>query len=511
MEASADGWDVVLRGGRVIDPESGLDAVRDVAVVAGRIAAVGAGLRARAGGGDVDVAGQVVTAGFIDLHSHVSDLGGLRLQATDGVTTALELEAGVTPVAQAYQRAADEGRPINYGFAASWAMARMEAVAGLPPDASLGAFMARISDPAWQRPAEPAQVGSLLARLAEDLADGALGIGVLLGYAPAASPAEYLRVAALAAEAGVPTFTHARDLIEMVPATLADGAEEIVRAAAETGAHMHYCHVNSTSQRHIDRVLGLVARAQAAGSRVTTEAYPYGSGMTGIGAAFLAPERLSERGLSPSSLTYAPTGERVASASRLRELRATDPGGLVIIDLLNEDDPADQALLMRSLTFPGAVVASDAMPVTWTAPPADPQAWPLPPAAITHPRTAGTFSRALRLLTRAGSPARHGDGSPPRDGQLSLGQALAKCSLEPARLLQDRVPALRGKGRLQPGGDADIVVFDPDTVTDRASYLHSTRPSEGIRHVLVNGAFVVRDGDLVADARPGRPVRAEPH
>src|SRR6185437_1403086 len=195
----------------------------------GRIAAVGTGLTARVSGGDVDMAGQVVTAGFIDLHSHVSDLGGLRLQAMDGVTTALELEAGVTPVAQAYRRAADEGRPINYGFAASWAMARMETVAGLPPGASLGAFMARISDPGWQRPAEPAQVGSLLARLAEDLADGALGIGVLLGYAPAASPAEYLRVAGLAAQAGMPTFTHARDLIEMVPATLADGAEEIVR------------------------------------------------------------------------------------------------------------------------------------------------------------------------------------------------------------------------------------------------------------------------------------------
>ena len=165
---------------------------------------------------------------------------------------------------------------------------------------------------------------------------------------------------------------------------------------------------------------------------------------------------------------------------------------------------------MRSLAFPGAVVASDAMPVTWTAPPADPQAWPLPPAAITHPRTAGTFSRALRLLTRDGSRAASSEGSPARSGQLSLGQALAKCSLEPARLLQDRVPALRGKGRLQPGGDADIVVFDPDTVTDRASYRHSTRPSDGIRHVLVNGAFVVRDGDLVADARPGRPVRAEP-
>ena len=136
------------------------------------------------------------------------------------------------------------------------------------------------------------------------------------------------------------------------------------------------------------------------------------------------------------------------------------------------------------------------MPLTWTAPPADPQAWPLPPTAITHPRTAGTFSRALRLLTRG--------------GPLSLAQALAKCSLEPARLLEGRVPAMRGKGRLQAGRDADIVVFDPATVTDLASYLDSTRPAAGIRHVLVNGAFVVRDGGIVADARPGRPVRAAP-
>jgi N-acyl-D-aspartate/D-glutamate deacylase len=513
-EASVSESGLVLRGGRVIDPESGLDAVRDVAVAHGQIAAIGTGLPPAVV--DVDVAGQVVTAGFIDLHSHVSDLGGLRLQAMDGVTTALELEAGVTPVADAYRRAAAQGRPVNYGFAASWALARMQAVAGLPPDPSLNGFMARISDPAWQRPAEPAQVAALLARLSADLADGALGIGVLLGYAPAASPAEYLRVAELAAEAGLPAFTHARDLIEMVPGAVIDGAEEIVRAAAQTGAHMHYCHINSTSQRHIGRVLTLVGRAQVAGSRVTTEAYPYGSGMTGIGAAFLAPDRLGERGLAPTSLTFAPTGERVRTEARLRELRQSHPGGLVIIDILSEDEPADRALLMRSLTFPGAVVASDAMPLTWTAPPADPTAWPLPPAAITHPRTAGTFCRALRLLTRdAGQFAADGDpvGRNADDlghGPLSLAQALAKCSLEPVRLLADRVPAMRRKGRLQAGMDADVVVLDPAQITDRASYRHSTRPSAGIRHVLVNGTFVVRDGDIVADARPGRPVRADP-
>ena len=315
MEATADGWDLVLRGGRVIDPESGLDAVRDVAVAADRIATVGTGLTARVSGGDVDVAGQVVTAGFIDLHSHVSDLGGLRLQAMDGVTTALELEAGVTPVAQAYRRAEDEGRPINYGFAASWALARMEAVAGLRPTPAWAPSWPACPTRPGSDPPSPRRSMRCWSGWRRTWPRARSASACYSATRRAASPAEYLRVAGLAAEAGVPTFTHARDLIEMVPATLVDGAEEIVRAAGETGAHMHYCHVNSTSQRHIDRVLGLVARAQAAGSRVTTEAYPYGSGMTGIGAAFLAPERLGERGLTPSSLTYAPTG----GARRQRE------------------------------------------------------------------------------------------------------------------------------------------------------------------------------------------------
>ena len=134
------------------------------------------------------------------------------------------------------------------------------------------------------------------------------------------------RVAGLAAATGVPTFTHCRDLIELTPDTLIDGAEEITRAAGETGAHMHYCHINSTSTRHIDRVLALVERARAEGGTITTEAYPYGSGATAVGAAFLSPERLAERDLTPRSLFYVPTGEWIEDDARLRELRENEPG-----------------------------------------------------------------------------------------------------------------------------------------------------------------------------------------
>jgi hypothetical protein len=216
--------------------------------------------------------------------------------------------------------------------------------------------------------------------------------------------------------------------------------------------------------------------------------------MTAIGAAFLAPERLAERGLTPRSLIYAPTGEEVSGAGRLRELRAADPGGLAIIRQLDESDPGDKAVLLRYLTFPGSVIASDAMPLTWIGAAPEPDTWPLPPPAFTHPRTAGTYARSIRTLSR--------------DGGMSLPEILAKCSLHPAMLLQERVPAMRRKGRITKGSDADIVVFDPETITDQATYSDSTRPSSGIRHVLVNGTFVVCDGHLNTNAQPGRPVRA---
>ncbi|MBV9664020.1 MAG: amidohydrolase family protein [Actinobacteria bacterium] len=485
--------EVVLRGGRVIDPETGLDGVRDVGLDGRRISAVSeTPLEGRL---VLDVSGNVVAPGFIDLHSHAQTLAGRRLQVCDGVTTVLDLEAGRAPVDAAYEREAVHGSPVHYGWSASWAAARMQVVMGVPPDAGFGSILDNIGDPAWQRAASDKEVAQILDLLRADIADGAIGIGLLMGYCPGADPEEYVAVAQLAADAGVPTFTHCRDLVEITPEVRIDGAEEIVRAAGETGAHMHHCHINSTSSQHIERVLGLVERCQHEGGHVTIEAYPYGSGSTAIGAAFLTPEKLAARGMDTTVLTYLPTGERVADAARLNELRAMDPAGLVIFDFLNDDDPHDHALLRKSLQFPDSIVASDGMPPVWTEPTADPLVWPLPPGAVTHPRTAGCFSRALRLWREEGE---------------SLAEAVRRSTLLPAKVLEACAPAFRTKGRLQVGADADVVVFDPDTVTDQATYMQSTRPSTGITHVIVDGEFAVRDTELVLESLPGRPVRAQP-
>lgn len=487
-------YDVVIRGGRVIDPESGLDGVRNVAISGDRIADVSE--KEMHGRREIDARGLIVSPGFVDIHSHGQAIGEGRLQALDGVTTALELEAGVAPVSVAYAHAAAQGRPINYGYSASWARLRMHVLGGAPLTGGLDGTLNNLGDSSLRAPASPAQVTTLLGMLERELADGGLGVGILLGYAPATDPQEFLEVASLAAGARVPAFIHARPLIEQDPGVVIDGAEELTKVAAETGAHMHYCHINSTSTRHLDRVQATVEAIRAEGARVTTEVYPYGSGMTAIGAEFFHPDRLHVLGETGTSrdVIYARTGETVATAERLLELRSLDPSAMAFIRSFDEDRSPER--VARILSLPNAIIASDAVPfIIEPGRTYDPRQWPLPEFARTHPRSAGTFGRTLRVAVR-------------ETGALSLVAAIARCTLYPARILEEVAPAMRRKGRLQIGCDADVVVFDPERVTDTATYQHSIRPSTGFTHVLVNGEAVVSDGELQLDAYPGRPVRA---
>ena len=487
---------LVISGGRIVDPASGMDAVGDVALLDGQIAAVGTGL----GGAErmIDATGLVVAPGFIDLHAHGQSIPADRMQAFDGVTTTLDLEAGVMPVASWYRRQAAQGRVLNYGAATNWAFARIGAMTGSNEESSLEAFGRAMRDRRWvENVASESEVAGILDRLARGLDEGGIGIGILNAYAPGAGVQELTAVCQLAAAQGVPTFTHVAYMSRIDPESAAEAYVRLIGYAGATGAHMHICHFNSSSKTDVERCAVLVAKAQAQGLPITVEAYPYGTGSTVLAAAFFSdPEFEARNGTGYDSVQRVTDGHRFRSREELLAAQAEEPSTLVLWHILDtEHSEHHRHLLDMSVLFPGGAIASDAMP--WSLPDGSlytGDAWPLPDEATSHPRSAGTFTRFLRHWVRERQAA-------------SLLEGVAKCSLIPAEILAASTPAMRTKGRLAVGADADLVVFDYDRLTDRAEFNAMNRPAEGVRHLVVSGQPVITDGVMDVAARPGRPVR----
>ncbi|TDR85355.1 amidohydrolase family protein [Enterovirga rhinocerotis] len=489
-------FDLVLRGGRVIDPESGHDGLADVAVKDGRIA--GLGTVTEAGLVEVDASGLVVAPGFVDLHAHGQCLPADRMQAFDGVTTALELELGVWPVARWYDEQAHAGRVLNYGASTGWVFARIAAMTSQQTESSIAGMGRAMQDKRWSdEVASAAESADIVARVKAGLDQGGLGIGFPNAYAPGAGVKEISDLCSLAASFGVPTFTHIAYMSNVDPMSSIDAYTRLIGLAGSTGAHMHICHFNSTSLQDVERAAELVRTAQAQGLKVSVEAYPYGTGSTVVGAVFFSDPAFPERtGGGYETIESLASGRRFGDRSEVLAAQAEDPGSLVLWHFLDvAANDRHRNLLDVSVLFPGGAIASDAVPwlladgATYSG-----DAWPLPDDAISHPRSSGTFTRFLREWVRERET-------------LSLMEGLRKCCLIPAQLMEASTPAMARKGRLRVGCDADIVCFDWDTLTDRADFRHPNRPSEGVRHLFVGGETVIVDGGLVREARPGRPVR----
>jgi N-acyl-D-aspartate/D-glutamate deacylase len=463
-QPAGETYPIVLHGGRVMDPATGLDSIRDVAIRDGKVVAISA--TPLKGTEVVDVTGKVVAPGFIDLHAHGQTTGDMEIQARDGVTTALEMEVGVYPVAPWYAQM--EGKaPLNYGATVSHITARFAVFHGLeighwPVSRAKAAELGANPDGA-NKIASQQQVDSLAALLRKGLDEGALGVGFGINYSPGATPAEITEMFRVAAEKKVPAFVHTR--------AFGIGAiREAINTARETGASLHIVHVGSSSGDDIDLSLALIDSSKAAGMDLTTEVYPYTAASTMLESALFNPGWQQNLKIDYGDLGWAATGERLTKATFDKYRKE---GGWVIIYMMKD------ANIERALAHPGVMIASDGVPFV---------------NGTGHPRGAGTFARVLGHYSRG-------------KGLMPLMTAIEKMTILPARRLEGYVPAMKNKGRIAVGGDADLTVFDPATVIDNATFQAPTSPSTGITEVMVNGVFVVRNGALVSGAYPGRPVR----
>ncbi|MDQ8757447.1 amidohydrolase family protein [Sphingosinicella sp. LHD-64] len=469
--AAAD-YDLVLSNGRVMDPESGLDAIRYVGIRDGKIAAISQ--ERISGRQEIDASGRVVAPGFIDLHAHGQRAFEAGLQALDGVTTQLELEIGVYPVTAWYE-ARRGSAPINFGASVGHLPIRQMILSGLTEeDMTNQDIRDRIfTQRNWVDNAASAnQLAAMEQRVQQGLDEGGLGVGYGINYTAGATREEIYRMFRVARRNGVINFVHARFMNQNELGGSVDAVQEVIADAAITGAALHIVHIGSSGGGRVPLLLQMIDEARENGVDVTTEVYPYTAYSTFLGSAIFDGDFTRAQGIQYSDIELPETGERL-TRERFEQLRGETPERMVIGHAMREENVA------MAIAHPGVMIGSDGEKLA---------------NGKGHPRGAGTYARVLGRYVR-------------EQRVLTLMEALAKISYLPARRLEASVPAMRAKGRIRVGADADIVVFDPDTVLDRATFAEPTIPSAGIDHVLVNGIAVVRDGQLQTGVNPGLGIR----
>jgi N-acyl-D-aspartate/D-glutamate deacylase len=466
--ATAQQYDLVLEGGRVMDPETGLDAVRNVGINGGAIAKIST--EQLQGRRVIHAAGLVVAPGFIDLHQHGQDLASQRVKALDGVTTALEMEIGAADVTRFLESKRGQSL-IHYGTTASHAAARA-LVFGAPlgtgnqaPHAGIPEILPK-SGPATDLPATSEQIASIEKRLRSELDAGALGVGMGIQYTPGATRLEVIDMFRVAAERKLPVYTHIRSAGRIEPGSSIEAVSEVIAAAEISGAPLHIVHINSSCLRESLDCLSVVEGAHAHGLDVTTEAYPYIAGMTAVNSALFNPGWQEKLGIDYNDLVLSDTGEHLTKA-RFEELHNSNNQRFVLV-YANTQEMVDAVI-----PNPLVMIASD--------------------GAEGHPRNAGTYSRVLAQYVR-------------EKKTLTLMEALRKMTLMPAQMLERSTPAGRQKGRVQEGADADLVVFDPQTIADRATFEHPMEPSVGVRYLVADGVVLVDEGKFVPNVFPGQAL-----
>jgi N-acyl-D-aspartate/D-glutamate deacylase len=460
--------DMVIAGGRVLDPESGLDAVRNIGIRGGKIVQISD--KALQGKETIDARGLVVAPGFIDLHEHGQEPRNYQFQSRDGVTTSLELEGGTVDVANWY--AQREGKAlINYGVSIGHIPVRAVVMAHLRPDSPDTSFDSKEAQEADHRAASPEELAKMEELMETGFRQGALAEGMGINYTPGATRWEIVEMFRVAAKYNASVHVHLRFAGQLEPESGLSALEEVIAAGAASGAPVHVVHITSVGLNDTPHLITVIAGAQKHGLDVTTECYPYTAASTALQSALFDPGWQQRMGIEYKDLQWADTGERLTAATFEKYRKQ---GGIVVIHAIPE------AAARAAVANPMVMIASDGMPIT---------------GPKIHPRGQGTYSRVLGYYVR-------------EQNALDLMTAIRKITLMPAQRLEKRAPVFRDKGRIRVSGDADITVFDPTKIIDKATFDEPLQYSDGIALVLVNGVPVVRAGKSVENVFPGRAARA---
>ncbi len=450
----ADGQtaDLVLTGGRIIDPESGFDRVGNVALVGGVIAEISD--QPISAARSIDATGLVISPGFIDILSYQPNCYGEWWKVADGVTANVGMHGLRFEATDFHQRWEAEGVPIHFGGAVHNSHVR-NGLGFLPDDQASGAEITSISQ-----------------AIDVQIRGGYLGIHAQPEYAPGVTPTELLDMGSLAAQLNVPLCVHARFSDNLAPGVQSEATGELVSVARETGCHVHIEHLNSTGGTgRMAEALDEVQAAIDEGLRMSSCMYPYEFWATTLRSARFR-EWQEKYGITYEDLQVAGTNERL-SAATFQD--AYDANLLTAAFAI----PAGDIELGFSRDF--MMLGSDAI---------------LEPSHNNHPRSTGCFARTLGVYVR-------------EQQIVPLATALAMMTIRPANLLGISAPAMRRKGRMQIGADADVTVFNPNTIIDRSTIANPAQESVGVEYVFVNGVEVRNPGGSVRTALPGTAIRSE--